>query len=103
LRKLAEKAYERELQHELAKLDEHFGRWRSGELSSEKLDRLIRQFERGRARELFHTYHDRSLEMPVAYAISAGILRPDEVPDEVVQALQGPLDFYRSLKDRHGL
>lgn len=103
LRELAVEAYERELHRELIKLDKCFDEWRSGEISSGKLSRLIHQYDRGPARELFKTYHDDSVEMPVAYAITVGILERDAVPGEVLQALEVPLSFYQSLKERNRL
>jgi hypothetical protein len=38
-----------------------------------------------------------------AYAIVAGILPEEEVPAELLEAIDKPLNFYRSLKKRHEL
>jgi hypothetical protein len=39
--------------------------------------------------------------MNLAYAIFAGILNQDEVPAELLEALEQPLSYYQELKD-HG-
>jgi len=41
--------------------------------------------------------------MSVAYAIVVGILDQDEVPDELLEAISGPIDFYRSLQEKNEL
>ena len=37
--------------------------------------------------------------MNVAYAIKTGILKENEIPDEVWSHLEGPLDFYRDSEE----
>ncbi len=38
--------------------------------------------------------------MNVAYALVVGILKESEVPPEAISAIEGPLSFYRPLKER---
>lgn len=97
------KAHERELDRELAKLDASFDRWRQGDISSSDLDEAIHKYKSGPARKLWKQYNQGQADMNVAYAIVAGILDETEVPEEVLEALDQPLAFYRSLKERGDL
>jgi hypothetical protein len=96
-------AYERELRRELARLDRGFAEWRDGNMSSSELARRIHEWDRGPARGLDEQYNSRRVDTNVAYAIVAGILSQDEVPPDLVQALERPLAFYRDLKERDEL
>jgi hypothetical protein len=42
-------------------------------------------------------------DMSVAYAIVVGILDQDEIPDELLEAISGPLSFYQPMKARNEL
>jgi regulator of protease activity HflC (stomatin/prohibitin superfamily) len=94
------KAHERELHRELAKLDASFDQWRRGEIGSGDLDELIHKYKSGPARELWKQYNQGQVDMNVAYAIVAGILDETEIPEELLEALDRPLAFYRNLKER---
>ena len=41
--------------------------------------------------------------MSVAYAIVVGILDEGEVPEELVEAIGGTIEFFRSLQERDEL
>jgi hypothetical protein len=103
LRELIAEAYERELHRELTKLEQSFSEWRSGALSSGELSYRLHQYETGPSRELYKRYNDTPADLAVAYAIVAGLLKPDELPAELLEALGGPLSFYQSLKARNEL
>jgi hypothetical protein len=103
LREYLGKAYERELQRELTKLDRSFVEWREGKISSGELSYRIHQYEKGPSRELFKQYNGDLPDMMVAYAIVAGILKQEEVPAELLEALATPLNFYQSLRERNEL
>jgi hypothetical protein len=96
-------AYDRELQRELAKLDQSFAGWRSGQIDSAELSDRIHRFEVGPARELYKRYNQGDEDMTLAYVIVAGVLAREEVPAELLQALERPLSFYQSWKDRDDL
>jgi hypothetical protein len=100
LREYATEAYERELHRELSKLAESFTEWRDGAISSGGLSYRIHQYETGPSRELYKQYNYGSNDISVAYAIVVGILDEDEVPAELVEALSGLLDLFRSLQER---
>ena len=100
LREYATAAYERELHRELSKLDQSFAEWRSGALSSGELSHRIHQYETGPSRELFKRYNRGEMDLNVAYAVVVGILDEGEVPPELLEAISGPLDLFRSMKER---
>lgn len=101
LREYTTEAYERELHRELTILERSFEQWRNGEISSGELSYRIHQYEIGPSRELYKKYNENSLaEMNVAYAIAVGILNKEEVPPELLEALERALSFYEDLDDR---
>jgi len=101
LRQYAIEAYENELHRELTKLDNSFAEWRNGNISSSELSHRIRLYETDPSRELYNRYNSGDDAMNVAYAIVTGLIRKDEVTADVLEALEGPLSFYQSLKE-HG-
>ncbi len=99
LREFAAQAYEKELSRELARLDESFAEWRDGKINSGELSDRIHQYETGASRELFNKYNDGRNDFNVAYAIITEILDRQDVPEEVIQAIDKHLSFYQSMKD----
>jgi hypothetical protein len=85
------RAYERELRHELTKLDLSFEDWRTGRISSGELSFRVHSFENGPFRKLQRRYAGGDQVKSVAYAIASGILMEDEVDDQVLQAIGRPL------------
>ena len=100
LREHAGEAYEQELRRELAQLEASFGEWRAGAITSGELTDRIHRYETGPARELFKQYNQGDPDMNVAYAIVRGILNHDEIAPEVLEAIERPLNFCRSLQER---
>jgi hypothetical protein len=96
-------AYERELHRELTKLDRSFEEWRQGQIGSGELSHRIHQYDTGPSRELYRRYNYGEQDMSVAYAIVIGILNRDEVPPDLLQALERLVEFYQSMKDRDEL
>jgi len=86
---LADLAYQRDLDAELAKLDGHFARWRASELSCFDLAALIQAFHQDSARDLANRYDRKFREFAVAGAISRGVLTQAEAGPEIL-ALLGP-------------
>ena len=99
LRELAAEAYEKELSRELAKLEKSFKEWREGKINSGELSHRIHQYETGVSRELFNKYNEGKNDFNVAYAIVTGILDREDVPEELIQAIDKHLSFYQSMKD----
>jgi hypothetical protein len=99
LRELSAEAYEKELSRELAKLENSFEEWRAGKINSGELSYRIHQYEVGPSRELYKKYNDGENDLNVAYAIVTGMLAREEVPKELIEAINTHLRFYESLKD----
>jgi hypothetical protein len=97
LRKLSATAYERELRVLLGELEGSFARWRRGEIDSIALAADVDQFARGPVKRRLDQRYEAAgiLHMNVAQAIVRGILRAEEVPAEVLDALTKPIEFYR--------
>jgi hypothetical protein len=95
LRELAGIAYERELSQELEKLAQGFEQWRQGKIDAFELNDLIHKHHNGASRDLWKHYHHSWLHIQVAYAVRAGILREEEVPEEAWLYIEGALAFYQ--------
>ncbi len=100
IREFAAEAHERELHRELAGLDRRFAEWRNGQLGSGALSDEIHKYENGPSRELFKRYNGELPDMMVAYAIAAGILKREEIPAELLEAIASPLEYFDRLKER---
>ena len=94
LREHADAAHEEELRRALLPVSEAFGRWARRDLSSGELSEIIHRFNQGPARELWVRYHASHLEMPVAFAITTGVLTREMIPAELLEHLAGALRFY---------
>ena len=103
LREYSMEAHEQELHRELTKLDANFDEWRDGVIDSIELDHRVHKYKIGPARQLFKRYNDGQADMNVAYAIAVGILDEDKVPEELLEAIKGPLAFYQDMKERNEL
>lgn len=101
LREYTTEAYERELYREITIFECSFEQWRNGEISSSELSYRIHRYEIGPSRELYKKYNEDTLvEMNVAYAITVGILNQEEIPLELLEALERALSFYEDLDAR---
>lgn len=93
-------AYERELHRELTKLDQSFTEWRKGKISSEALSQRVHQYEVGPSQALYKQYNGAQPDASVAYAIVTGILKREELPAELLEALEGWLALYQGWKEQ---
>lgn len=98
LREYAATAHEEELRRALLPLSEAFGRWARRELGSGELSVIIHRFHQGPARELWVRYNTSHLEMPVAFAITTGVLARETIPAELLEHLAGALRFYEEVQ-----
>jgi hypothetical protein len=100
LRRLADLAYERELNAELDKLALRFDEWRAGQMSPYDLSDAIHEFHNGAARDLFVFYTRGDPAHKVARALAIGGLAPEELSADFATELQGAVEFYRELSQR---
>jgi hypothetical protein len=77
-------------------LRKHFDRWERNEIGSFELNQLVHRFHDGAAREIWKQYSTSHLEPAVASAIVAGVLRKEELPEELVRHVVGLIEFYSS-------
>lgn len=94
LRELSTRAHEEELRRALLPLSRSFDEWREGRMSSGELVLVVRDFDRGPAREMFVRYNRGPVTANVAYALREGLLKREEVEDEVIEHLAGGLAFF---------
>jgi len=97
LREYAAAAHEEELRRALLPISEAFGRWARAELGSGELS-VIHRFHQGPARELWVRYNTPHLEIPVAFAITTGVLGRETIPAELLAHLAGALRFYEEAR-----
>ena len=102
MRQYLTEAYERELQRGLAKLEQSFAEWRSGQIGSGEFSDRLHQYERGPSRVLYKRYNYGEEDMTLAYVIVGGVLRREEIPDNLLEALTRQF-HYQSLKDADDL
>lgn len=95
LRRLAEVAYERELGNALAALKAQFQEWHVGKLNVHDLSDAVHQFHNGVARDLYVTYTGLEPRVAVAQAIARKVLRDNEVPPALREALHGLATLYK--------
>jgi len=98
LRGYAGAAHEEELRRALLPVSEAFAQWARRELGSGELSEIIHRFHQGPARELWVRYNTSHLEMPVAFAITTGVLARETVPAELLEHLAGALASTRNCK-----
>jgi hypothetical protein len=98
LREYAGAAHEEELRRALLTVSEAFGQWARRELGSGELSEIIHRFHQGPARELWVRYNASHLEMPVAFAITTGVLAREMIPAELLEHLAGALRFYEEVQ-----
>jgi len=103
IREYSAEAHERELQRELVRLDRSFNGWREGTMGSGELSYRIHEWETGPSRNLYKKYNRGEAHSNVAYAIAVGILDQAEVPEELLEALAGPISMFQDWKDRDEL
>lgn len=95
LRRLADAAYERELSSALAGLEAQFQEWHAGKLNIHELSDAVHQFHNGIARDLYVTYTRLQPRVAVAQAIARKVLRGDEVPPKLRDALDNLATLYK--------
>jgi hypothetical protein len=96
VREWAAIAHDRELGRALLVLRMQFDRWERGEIAAAELNDLIHQFHQGASREIWKRYATNHLEPAIGSAVAAGILRRDELPEELLRHVAGLIEFYEA-------
>ncbi|MEW6358638.1 MAG: hypothetical protein AB1696_20050 [Planctomycetota bacterium] len=98
LRELAVIAYERELGAELEKLARKFDEWREKKIDAFELTDIIHKFHNGPAREMWKSYTANCQDLIVAGAVNRGVLKREEIPEDVLQEIGQLLDTFSMLE-----
>lgn len=94
LRELAGIANEQELDQEMEKLYQHFENWRKGKISCFELSDMIHKFHQGPSREIWKTYTYLDPDMAVSRAVALGILKKEEIPENLLDILDLKIEFF---------
>ena len=81
VREWAVLAHDRDLRKALGERREQFDRWDRGEIDSIDLNDLVHRYHQDTAREIWKRYARSHLEPAVAFAVAAGVLRKEELPE----------------------
>jgi hypothetical protein len=95
LRELRCEAHERELARELTQLAAKFDEWKAGQIGAGDLDLLIHQHHNGPSRELFKFYDGGDDRFAVAHAVVEGVLKEDEIPEDIWPHIEIHVQFLR--------
>lgn len=103
LREYAKEAYELMLNRALKKLAESFKEWEQGEIGDVEFSNRIYKYEQGPSKKLYEQYNQGDDAFNVAYAIATELLDREQIPADVIEAIQGQIMFYEGLKDDDNL
>lgn len=95
LRKLADLAYERELESELVSLEKEFKEWKKNNIDSFELSHRIHIFHNGPSQKLYKKYNGLDPDIVVAWAVAKGILKKDEVNEDLINKLEIIIERYK--------
>ncbi len=87
-------AHDRDLRRALGELRAQFDLWECGEIDSFDLNERVHRFHEDTSREIWKRYATTRPEPAVASAVAAGVLRREELPSEVLQHINGLIEFY---------
>src|SRR6266542_7169140 len=87
-------AHERDLRKALGELRAQFDLWERGEIDAFELNERVHRFHQDTSRENWKRYATTHLETAVASAVAAGVLRKEELPSELLQHIDGLIEFY---------
>lgn len=88
IKDLANLAYERELNRELSKLQQHLERYRNRENKFFRMTDLKMKFMQETSEEILRVYDHLEPGQAVSRAVALGLLSEDEVPQEMQATLQ---------------
>jgi len=95
LRELVSKAWQAELEQCLTDLEGRFAAWRAGGLDPFALAHEVREYGKGPIPRLATEYGEQSIGKLIeiaTYKVHLGVVSREEVPDDVLDALQPQLD-----------
>ena len=98
LKELKLLAYQRELDEHLSKLLLKFNDWKKKKITAMVLRDHIYDFDNGPAKKIsgFYDYFDDHI--CVAKAVASGILKKEEVPDDILELIDSSIESFKGLK-----
>ena len=98
LKELKLLAYQRELDEHLSKLSLKFNDWKNNKITAMVLRDYIYDFDKGPAKKIsgFYDYFDDHI--CVAKAVANGILKEEEVPEDILELIDINIDSLKGLK-----
>lgn len=100
LQELKMEAHEREIAEHLNGLWEKFQDWKEGKICAGELSVLIHKYDGGPSRKMFSFYNDLVPDLCVASAITKGRIKPEEVAEEVLEAIRPMIDAFAKLPEK---
>lgn len=97
LRQLAYEAWKTELDAELEKLFEDFGRWADKGMSTFDLSDKIHEFHNGVSRELYVYYTSPDLATAVSKAVAIGLLSEDALGETLLEKLAPLIEVFKNF------
>lgn len=99
MRELLAKAHDKELSQALSELESHFKSWRSGEITSFRLNELIHEHHDGVSRDLWKKYGFHP-EMLLPSLVVDGVISLTEIPEELLAEIQPLVQSMREFRAR---
>ncbi len=88
LRQFAQLASERELQQQLTDLAAQMDAYRQRAMTARELRHILHKYVEGASRELIQRYREQPDDLSVRKALAKGILQRDELPRDLLAALE---------------
>lgn len=98
IRRIRDQAYEAELYEALRDLESGFSDWHKGHIDCFQLTDLIHHFHQGPNRDLWKYYARVKAHVAAARAIAFGLVRPEDVPPEVREALAQEIELHQQME-----
>lgn len=92
-------SYQKELGAELKLLQDRFKDWENKKIDGFELNEYIHKFHNGAAQEIWKKYNYTDADMIVASAAAFGILKRDEIPDEIFDIIEQRIKFIQKNRD----
>ena len=98
LKELKLTAYQRELDEHLSKLSVKFNDWKNKKITAMVLRDHIYDFDKGPSKKIsgFYDYFDDHI--CVARAVDTGILKKEEVPEDILELIDRNIDSFKRLE-----
>jgi len=98
LKELKLTAYQRELDEHLSKLSAKFNDWKNKKITAMELRDHIYDFDKGPSTKISGFYDHFDDHICVARAVAIGLLKKEEVPENILESIDRNIDSFRGLE-----